>query len=430
MRGGKLPRHLRAMRDVNRATWSVRLGLICLAAVSVSLPMAWISLAKVLLFVSTLAFLTNQAWARRTDPAIAQLWTPWAVALMLVCSACSLLWTAADLPSALMTFVKHSKLLEIVLLVSLIRTIAEARIAITAFACGQAFVLLSSWLMFIGVNVPWHANAPTPYVVFSTYLDQSIMFATSASVFWHLRHEKLWSPAFGAIGAAMAITSTLLVLEGRSGYLVALTALALAIMWTVPRCLRLTAFVIAPIMILTVVSLGSSQVQERIGKIMTESQNFVKTQKVEVGDSSGWRLNAWYRSVQAIGERPLQGHGVGAWTFAVKRMQGSTGTEVFGESNQSNPHQEFLLWGVELGVGGLLLFVCALVSMARDALLFPQSVKRATVAVLVAIAIACLFNSALYDDLMGDFLCVILGLLMALGTRSMANCPPLIEVRA
>jgi O-antigen ligase len=408
------------MHKPNRATWNLRLWLVCLTALSVSLPMAWISLAKVLVFVFALVFLANQILTRRADHALAKLWTPWAIALMLVCSASSTLWTAADLPSALVTFVKHSKLLEIVLLVSLIRTVAEARTAITAFACGQAFMLLSSWRMFLGVNVPWHAHAPTPYVVFSTYLDQSIMFATVASVFWHLRHEKLWSPAIGAVCAALALTNTLLVLEGRSGYLVALTALGLAIMWAVPQRLRLAAFVIAPIVIFAAVTLGSNQVQERIGKIITESQNFAKTQKVEVGDSSGWRLNAWRRSVQAMVDRPLQGYGVGAWTFAVKRMEGSTATEVFGKSDQSNPHQEYLLWGVELGVGGLLLFLSTLVCMARDAQQFLPPIKRAALAVLVSIAVACMFNSALYDDLMGDFLVVAMGLLMALGTRSMA----------
>lgn len=409
------------MLDVNPAIRNLRLGLTCLTAVSVSLPMAWISLAKVLIFVCALLFLANRIWNRRIDTVLSQMWTPWAITLLLVCSASSLLWTAADLPDALVTLVKHSKLLEIVLLVSLIRSAAEARLAITAFAIGQAFMLLSSWLMFMGVNVPWHAQAPTPYVVFSTYLDQSIMFATSASVFWHLRHEKLWSPWVGAVGAAMAITSTLLILEGRSGYLVALTALALAIMWAVPRRLRLAAFVFAPVVILAIVAMGSAQVQERIGKIVIESQNFAKTQKVEVGDSSGWRLNAWYRSVQAIVDRPLQGHGVGAWTFAVKRMEGTGKTGTFGEGNQSNPHQEYLLWGVELGVGGLLLFLSSLVCVARDALRFPRPVKRATLAVLVAIAIACLFNSALYDDLIGDFLVVSLGVLMALGVRSTAE---------
>jgi hypothetical protein len=35
-------------------------------------------------------------------------------------------------------------------------------------------------------------------------------------------------------------------------------------------------------------------------------------------------------------------------------------------------------------------------------------------------AVACLFNSALYDDLMGDYFCVVLGLLMALGAHEHA----------
>jgi O-antigen ligase len=105
-------------------------------------------------------------------------------------------------------------------------------------------------------------------------------------------------------------------------------------------------------------------------------------------------------------------------------MEGHAATKVFGESNQSNPHQEYLLWGVELGMGGLVMFLAALVCVARDAMLFPRPIKRATLSVLVAIAIACMFNSALYDDLIGDFLVVTLGLLMALGTRSMVISDP------
>jgi O-antigen ligase len=406
------------MPDIIRSPWNLRLWLVCLAALSVSLPMAWISLSKLLVFVAALAYLARQAWTGRTDHAIKELWTPWALALLLVCSACSLLWTAADLPSALVAFVKHAKLLEIALLVCLIRTAREARVAVTAFACGQAFMLLSSWLMVVGVDVPWHAHAPTPYVVFSTYLDQSIMFATSASVFWHLRHEKIWSPVVGTIAAALAIASTLLVLEGRSGYLIALSGLALAIMWTVPQRLRLATFVTTPLVILMGLSVGSTQVEERLTKILREGQAFANGKPVQVDDSTGWRLNAWRRSIQALEERPVQGHGVGAWTATVKRLEGEGKNPIFGQGNNaSNPHQEYLLWSVELGVGGLLLFVAALVCVARDALRFPRPVKRATLAVLCAITIACLFNSALYDDLMGDFLCISLGLLMAMGTR-------------
>lgn len=411
------------MPESKPAVWSFRLGLVCLAALSVSLPMAWISLAKVLVFVTALVVLLGHVAGRRTDPQIRQLWTPWALAVLLLFSACSLWWTGADLASALESFIKHAKLLEVVLLVSLIRSVAEARMAITFFACGQAFVLLSSWLMFIGIAVPWHANAPTPYVVFSTYLDQSIMFATTASVFWYLRSDKLWPRWLGIVLAALALANTLLLLEGRSGYAVALTALALAAMWTMPPRLRLATLVITPVVLLLGLSLGSAQVQERVTKILRESQEYASGQTVQMESSSGWRLNAWRRSLQAIQDKPLLGHGVGAWTPAVKRLEGSAATKVFGEGNHSNPHQEYLLWGVELGVGGSLLLLAALACMARDALRFPTNVQRATLAVLAATAVACLFNSALYDDLMGDFFCVALGVLMALGTRSMAGAP-------
>ena len=66
----------------------------------------------------------------------------------------------------------------------------------------------------------------------------------------------------------------------------------------------------------------------------------------------------------------------------------------------------------------MLLLIGLFIGMARDAMRFPDSVKQAMMAVVAATAVACLFNSALYDDLMGDFFCVSLGLLMALGVRT------------
>ena len=117
--------------------------------------------------------------------------------------------------------------------------------------------------------------------------------------------------------------------------------------------------------------------------------------------------------------KPLNGYGVGAWTPAIKHFEDSkVATELFGEGNHSNPHQEYLLWGVELGVGGLLLLIALMLCIARDALLFPTSIQRATLSVLAALAVACFFNSTLYDDWIGDFFCISLGLLIAMGSRS------------
>jgi O-antigen ligase len=400
------------------ARWSVRLGLVCLTALSVSLPMAWISLAKFLLFTSGVVYLIAGHWTRRGNAALNQLWTTRVLLVILVVFGFSVFWSEADTATALSGYVKHAKLMGILLLLSLVRSEWEARIAVLAFAAGQVFLLLSSWMMFLGIPIPWSADAPTPYVVFSSYLDQSIMLATSAGIFWHLRKERLWPQWAGLSMALLALVNALLLLEGRTGYLVALTTLSLAAMWAMPKRLRTATLIVTPAIALLALSLGSAQVHERVTKIVSESLNFTKHQQVGVNDSTGWRLNAWRRSVQAINEKPLAGHGVGGWTPAAKRFEGSNANALFGEGNNSNPHQEYLLWGVELGLGGVLLLVAFLLAAARDAFTFAPGIGRATLSVLAAITVACLFNSSLYDDLMGDYLCVSLGVLLALGAQS------------
>ncbi len=393
-----------------------RLALLILVGVSVSLPMAWISLAKVLVVIVGGGLWCAHA-LRHQGTAETPGWTPKAIGLALALLALSILWTGADAAAAFSIYVKHAKLLEVVLLTVLIRTAADARVAVKALVGGQVFLLLSSWALRLGMPVPWQAASATANVVFSTYLDQSIMFATTASVLWHLRKEGLWPVWLGTLMALLALANSLLVLEGRSGYLVALSAIALAAMWAMPTKWRLPTLVATPVIALAALALGSAQVQERVTKIFAESQHFAQTQQVGEADSSGWRLNAWKRSIQAFSQKPLLGHGVGNWTPAVKQFEGANAVAMFGEGNASNPHQEFLLWAVELGVVGLLLLLGVLGSLCRDALQFQAPASRALLAAVAATVIACMFNSSLYDDLMGDYLVVTLGLLLAWGTR-------------
>lgn len=398
------------------SVWSFRLILVCLAAISVSLPMAWISLAHVLVFVFGLAYLIANHVSKRSDSVFTELWTPRIIISIVLAFSLSLFWTSIDQEVALLTLVKHSKLLEILVLISLIRTAHEARLAMTAFAAGQALLLLSSWLMAAGVPIPWATSSGYKYVVFSTYLDQSIIFATMAAVFWHLRSDRLWQRWLASLLAAAALINVLLLLEGRTGYAVALTVLSLSVMWAMPKRLRLASLIATPIIILFSLYLGSAQVQDRLSKVVHEGQNYANQGGSE--SSSGWRLNAWHRSVQAMKENPWLGHGVGSWTRTIKRLEGSAATKIIGEGNASNPHQEYLLWGVELGLGGTLLLLSLMACIVRDALRFKTSIARAIISVVAAMAVACMFNSTLYDALIGDFFCIALGLLIALGVRS------------
>jgi O-antigen ligase len=381
--------------------------------------MAWISLAKILLFVCGVAYLVANHFHKRKDLALSSAWTPKVILVSVVAFFISLAWTGVELEIALLTLVKHAKLLEILLLVSLIRTAREARIGIFAFAVGQTFLLMSSWLLAAGVPIPWTTDPTGKYVVFSTYLDQSIMFATTAGVLWHLHTEYLWPRWLSAILGTAALVNVFLLLGGRTGYLVAIAVLSLAITWALPQRHRLAALIATPLILVLGLYLGSSQVQGRLSKLAVESQSYA--QQGETDSSSGWRINAWSRSAQAITESPWYGHGVGSWAITVKRLQGTSGSKIFGAGNASNPHQEYLLWGVEMGVVGTFLFLFFIFSIVHDVRHFAEPIQRAVLSVVAAMAVACLFNSALYDDLMGDFFCITLGLLMALGINSSSS---------
>lgn len=389
--------------------------------------MAWISLSKILLFVFGLGYLIANRYKKNGSTHWQEIWTTRIILVIVIAFAASLWWTEVDLDFALHMLVKHAKLVTVLLLISLIHTEQEARIGIVAFAVGQSFVLLMSWLMALGVSFPWTTQTSAQYVVFAeSYIDQSVMFAATAAIFWHLRSEQLWPRWFANAIAFAALLNVFLLLPGRTGYLIAVAMLSLAAMWALNKRMRVIALVVTPLILVFGLYFSSGQVKDRITLVISETQNY--SQHVETNSSSGWRLNAWHRSVQAIQENPWIGHGVGSWAPAVRRMErmeGTNATRVFGPSNSSNPHQEYLLWGVELGVVGMLLLIAFLASAASDTRQFPIGIQRATLSVLTAITIACLFNSALYDDLMGDFLCVGLGLLMAFGLKSSAQEPSL-----
>jgi O-antigen ligase len=400
---------------------NVRLAVACFVALSVSLPMAWISLAKVVLFVTALSCLVWGAISPSIDRAFSTLKIPHIILLAMVTYALSLIWTQADHAFALSALVKHGKLMTIVLLTYLIRTTFEARYVMLTFIAGQAFLILSSWLLAIGFHLPWVTDAVGNNVVFSTYLDQSIMFAASAGVLWHMRDAGL-TPKWAMVGlSALGFGASLFLLEGRTGYLVSLLAIGLATWWATPRKFRWHTTFLMPLFLVGLLVVGSPHFRDRVGNILHGTQAY--TAHNDNKTSEGWRLNSWKRSVQAIAESPFIGHGVGTWAIAVKTIEGKDADTVFGKGISSNPHQEFLLWSVDLGVGGFLLLMSVFYAAYRDSGRFAENHRRALISLLAVTALACCFNSALYDDLMGDYLCAALGVMLALGLRSKLEQP-------
>lgn len=403
---------------LDKSSVNIRMVAICFAAASVGLSMALISVAKLVLFIAAIFSLARLQGISLSKPQIKASYVPVCVLMMLAALTASLLWTTGPMSEALNSLGKYGKLLVIVILMAIIRTRKEACYAVVSLLVSQIILVLGSWALFLGAALPWATSnmALTQYSVFSSYLDQGIMSAVAAAILWHLRALLPGKPArmLTSLIAAVAMVNVLFVLQGRTGHLVAVALLSLAIMWELPRKMRL-AVVMLPFVLVGFLYVASERVSNRLNEVVAEVQAF--SPKDAVTTSSGIRLSLWLRATQMIAAEPLKGYGPGNWNTQYNNAQKAQNAQKQPVTTNFNTHQEYLQWGVQLGVPGILLFVGLMACIFRDGLSMSAPISRATLSVLAAFAVACLFNSSLYDAHIGDFFCVAFGLLLALGLQ-------------
>ncbi len=390
---------------------------VYMLAASIPLSLAATNIAKLLALLASVVVLAGAIRRHQPDAALARLWSVPAVLVMLGALILSLAWTTEPGSQALSHAVKYGKLLLIPAIVLLVRTPRQAALAVGIYIVSQTFVVATSWLLYLGAPVFWvPAMRNSVATVYSSYLDQTIMTAGFAAICWHLRHQfpgrrGAW---IGAALAAAALVNALVMLPGRSGHVAAIGVMSLALLWAMPARWRIAAFA-APLVLVALVMLLSPQFNQRLTAVVTEVQAYKQN---DPGSSSGQRLTFWHRSLQAIEEQPLTGTGAGSWNREYKRLEMThRGSVLEGTAEVRNPHQEYLLWGVHLGVGGIALLVAFMGLVVRDARKFRTPERRATDSLVAVLAIACLFNSSLFDALIGEYFCIMIGLLLALGLQ-------------
>ena len=391
-----------------------RLAVIYIISAAVGLPIVFVSLGKLLLVITALICLMNSVVGQKDQltfvPALTVKW----ILVSLFAMTLSIAWSTAPNTEAYSSFAKYGKLILIALLPMLIRSRREGLLALTVFVAAQAFLLLSSWMLFLQLPTPWAVSdmAHTHYAVFSSYLDQSIMSAVFAAVCWHLRPllSQRWHRSAAVLVAMAAVINVFFVLEGRSGHLVAIAMLSMAMMWALPKKYRLLV-ILLPFLIALGTYAGSVKVRERANLMIFEASAYGND--TNRATSTGIRLGFWSQAIHIIKAHPWTGTGAGSWSTEYNQLERARNTKHVDIAENGNPHQEYLLWGVQLGVPGLLLFCTLIAAMFRDSFKLEGPFKRTTQSVIVAFAVACMFNSSLYDALIGDFFCVLLGLLFA-----------------
>ncbi len=295
---------------------------------------------------------------------------------------------------------KYRELLLIPVLITLFRTPQERTLALAFFAVAMGVTLFASYGIALGVLPPFVVSEATPEnpVVFKLQITHNFFMAFAAFLFaaWALgaatpaRRALLWA------GALLAAANVLFMVQGRTGYVVmaALTALLFF------ERLRFKG-VIAAAVLVGVLFTGAYGVSQNFkNRIDLTVQEALAWRPDEAQSSSiGWRLEYLMNSVAAFAQHPILGVGTGGFHQAYAEQVAGTEKE-----RTHNPHNEYLMIAVQVGLPGLALLLLLFGTQLRLAARLPGTSDRLLArGVVLAVATGSLFNSFLLDHAEGLF---------------------------
>jgi len=376
-------------------------------AFSVSLGVAMVSIAKLLLLIAVLGQFVKDV-RNRSFPLLNS-WpqlTWWMLAAMAWMSL-SVLWTEASTSDTLAGWGRHSRILWFLAVFYLLRTPTLALLTLKWFVAGLVIMMLSSWALVIGLPVPWASakELPSLGIVHGSTLEQPVLLTLLAVVLWFMRDH--WPKGYWRWAPLLVLLLTVLnvffVMTGRSGFLVMLLFITLAVWWQLPRKWRWLV-VGLPFALGALMMLVSPRFQAKTTEVIRDVSVY---RQGSIDASQAQRLDYWHRSLLAMKESPLLGHGVGSWRMNYHRLGGMQ------VDAPSNPHQQYLLWAVESGAVGLFLFLGILVVQLKDAYALPDDARQTLVAVTAIATVMGLMNCPYFGAGMGECLVYLAASLLA-----------------
>jgi O-antigen ligase len=334
--------------------------------------------------------------------------------------AISALYSEAELQRILISVQAYSKLLFIPIIVSLIDTERWRYRCWNGFAAGMIVTLAHAYAD-IWFDMPWtrtYQNALNGDTgVFQHHIAQTVVMAFFAAFCIQRAYRAqltgsrlLWIAL--SMLAALSITHLSIARTGQVTLLLALLTLLIVSVprrWVLPS---LGGFVMVALLLV----LSSTSLQNRFQQGYKEMSQF---QFENDYSSVGARLQMWNIALSLIREKPLLGHGVGSYTQLAEK---AFADEQMCSIGCAQPHNQFLLFGVETGLLGVLAFSALLASVLVAWQRMPH--RNPLLPVYLAIlGLTCLSDSALLIRAQAYFFIPALGLLASgpIGTEEAAS---------
>ena len=334
-----------------------------------------------------------------------------------------MLYTPAPWAWSSLNWGKYTKFVYAIVLMLLLQGRADwQRRSLLAFEIGMLFILASTWLN-IWFILPWSATKQTGWGVshhaMNDYIVQNVMmgfFVTYALSKLSRSADRVWNAAYAAI-ALLALVSVTHLSAGRTGLIVVAGALVAFLFARIG--VRRTLLAIPILLIgLGALLMSSDAMLSRFKYAATQPQT------IYTGNDSTIGIRAYnYRTTsRLIAEKPLFGHGTGAYHTEICR--------VLDDPNDCaafrwHSHNQFLFFGADHGFVGVALFIAIILSGARVAWRAQSQTRRLMLfSLLGALVSNSLINSSLFSARESHFFLYLLALLVVMCRETPQSTAP------
>lgn len=362
-----------------------------------------------------LVFLTVLASnARAVGQAIARNPAARAGFLLFLALALGLSWGAAPLKTGIGILGKYADLALMPFMLVALREESARRRAMRVFMVVMVVTALLSWLVGLSV-VPvtswmWEACRPDNPAIFRSSITQNVLMAYAVYLLLlQVREAAALSRRWWMLVMAAVLMGgdVLIMVNGRTGYVVLLVLLAVLFWhvlraWLHARGRRLGWGIQALALILIGFSLAAvyfaaPRLHARVDQAVAELRSW--TPGVHTSTSIGERMEFYSTTAMLIERHPLAGYGTGGFAGAYEAQARSVGLPP-----TDNPHDEYLLMTVQLGLPGLLVMLYLFFAQWRTAARLPSAFEQdAARGLVLTLAATSVFNSPLVDHTEGIF---------------------------
>ncbi len=259
------------------------------------------------------------------------------------------------------------------------------------------------------------------YIIPNDFFITSILYSVIFSYAIQLIFEKKITKGIPLLFISLFMVSFVLI--QRTGY-IALLIMTICMLYNLinSKKIKLITILLVITMLISMQLFFKSTLTERFMDIKHEyiqcsqvlQNNNIDNEKLQKNcfTSVGLRTLYLHDSLQQIKQSPIYGHGLGA--SHIRTIDIDYNTDIFSTRYAVNPHNEYLLQGIQLGIIGIILLITIFVLTLKTALNLKDSQRNILIGMVLVYIISCLFNSFLLDAMEGIIFILILSTIVAI----------------